>query len=126
MLTPEKTLTRTRARHLATGEPVEGYEIHIGRTDGPDRARPVLTLADGRSDGATSADGRIAGCYLHGLFAADGFRRAWLRALGGDGDPGLVFDASIDAVLDRLADHLAAHLDAETLLAAARPMTVAG
>jgi len=124
VLSPDKTLTRTAARHLATGKPVVGYEIHIGRTEGPDRARPVLALADGRAEGATSADGRIAGCYLHGLFVADGFRRAYLQGLGGRGDPTLCFDASIDAVLDRLADHLAAHLDTEALLAAARPMTV--
>jgi adenosylcobyric acid synthase len=121
-LTPEKTLTRTRARHLATGQPVEGYEIHIGRTDGPDRARPVLTLDDGRPEGAASADGRIAGCYLHGLFAADGFRRAYLRSLGADGAGGLAFDASVEAALDRLADHLERHLDTDALLAAARPM----
>lgn len=124
VLTPDKTLTRTRARHDATGEPVEGYEIHIGRTDGPDRARPVLTLDDGRAEGAASADGRVAGCYLHGLFAADGFRRAYLRDLGGDGDAGLGYDASVDAVLDRLADHLERHLDADALLTAALPMTV--
>ena len=121
-LTPEKTLTRTRARHLATGQPVEGYEIHIGRTDGPDRARPVLMLDDGRPEGAASADGRIAGCYLHGLFAADGFRRAYLRSLGADGAGGLAFDASVETALDRLADHLERHLDTDALLAAARPM----
>ncbi len=125
VLTPEKTLTRTAARHLATGEPVAGYEIHIGRTDGPDRARPVLELADGRTEGAASADGRVAGCYLHGLFAADGFRRAYLRVLGADGDPALRFDASVDAVLDRLADHLEARLDCDALLAAARPLSLA-
>ncbi|MEQ9331148.1 cobyric acid synthase [Thalassobaculum sp.] len=125
VLTADKTLTRTGARHLATGEAVEGYEIHIGRTDGPDRARPVLTLADGRAEGAATADGRIAGCYLHGLFAADGFRRAYLRTLGGDGDPTLRFDASVDLVLDRLADHLELHLDCDALLAAARPLAIA-
>jgi len=123
-LTPQKTLARTQARHLATGEAVSGYEIHIGRTDGADRARPVLELADGRLEGAASADGRIAGCYLHGLFAADGFRRAWLAGLGGSPDPGLDFDAGIDAVLDRLADHLQDHLDADALLATARPLAV--
>jgi adenosylcobyric acid synthase len=81
-------------------------------------------MEDGRPEGAASADGRIAGCYLHGLFAADGFRRAYLRDLGGAGDAGLGFDASVDAVLDRLADHLERHLDTDALLAAALPMTV--
>ena len=121
-LTPEKTLTHTTATHNASGFVVEGYEIHIGRTDGVDRARAFLTLADGRGEGAVSADGRIAGCYMHGLFASDGFRQAYLKTLGAEADGGLVFEALIDATLDRLADHLEASLDVEALLAAARPI----
>lgn len=121
-LTPEKTLTRTAATHLSSGEAVEGYEIHIGHTEGLDRGRPFLRLADGRDEGAVSADGRIVGCYLHGLFASDGFRRAYLATLGVEADGDLAFEASVDATLDRLADHLAANLDVEVLLAAARPM----
>ena len=31
--------------------------------------------------GAVTADGRVQGCYLHGLFAADAFRTAWLAGL---------------------------------------------
>jgi len=58
------------------------------------------------------------------LFAADGFRRAYLAALGAEADGGLAFEASVDATLDRLADHLAANVDVEALLAAARPMTL--
>ncbi|MEQ8395928.1 cobyric acid synthase [Thalassobaculum sp.] len=121
-LTPSKTLTRTTARHIASGETVEGYEIHIGRTDGPDCGRPVLRLPDGTKDGATSADGRVSGCYMHGLFTADGFRRSYLRTLGANEDMDLNFDATVDTTLDRLADHLATHLDTEALLAAARPV----
>ena len=56
--------------------------MHIGRTSGPDCARPMLEL-DGRADGACSADGRVKGCYLHGIFAADAFRRAFLESLSG-------------------------------------------
>ena len=122
----DKTLTLADARHLATGEPVRGYEIHIGRTDGADRARPCLILADGRAEGAESADGRIAGCYLHGLFTADGFRRAFLRQIGGLGEASLGFEAMVESTLDRLADHLDAHLDADALLSAARPLALTG
>ncbi|MBF0307331.1 MAG: cobyric acid synthase CobQ, partial [Alphaproteobacteria bacterium] len=70
--------------------------------------RPFLTLA-GRPDGAMSADGRVAGCYLHGLFAADGFRRTFL--------PGSTLDweAGVEIVLDRLADHLERHVDLDRL-----------
>ena len=56
----------------ADGVAVRGYEMHMGRTGGPDAARPLLVLG-GRPDGAVSRDGLVSGCYLHGLFAADGF-----------------------------------------------------
>ncbi|MCR6629542.1 MAG: cobyric acid synthase [Magnetospirillum sp.] len=92
------------------GRPVRGYEMHMGRTDGPDCARPLLTLA-GQPDGATSRDGRVTGCYLHGLFASDPFRHAFL---GRDG--GIAYDALVDEVLDRLAGHLEAHMDLDALL----------
>ncbi|ARJ66742.1 cobyric acid synthase CobQ [Magnetospirillum sp. ME-1] len=89
----------------ASGHAVEGYEMHMGRTTGPDTARPFLSL-EGRPDGAVSADGRIMGCYLHGLFAADSFRAALLGS-----DSGLEYEPMVDAVLERLADHLETHLD---------------
>ncbi|MBN9529014.1 MAG: cobyric acid synthase [Alphaproteobacteria bacterium] len=101
------------------GIAVTGYEIHLGQTEGPDCARPMLSLA-GRPDGAVSADGRVAGCYLHGLFGADGFRRAWLDGLKPGAGSDLAFEARVEAALDELADHLAAHIDLDTLLALAR------
>ncbi|MGE5517679.1 MAG: cobyric acid synthase [Bacteroidota bacterium] len=97
----------------ADGRPVRGYEMHMGRTSGPDCARPLLTLA-GQPDGAVSPDGRVSGCYLHGLFASDPFRHALLRR-----DGGVAYEALVDDVLDRLADHLAAAVDLDALLALA-------
>ncbi|HIJ62437.1 MAG TPA: cobyric acid synthase CobQ, partial [Rhodospirillaceae bacterium] len=72
-----------------------------------------------RPDGAISADGRVMGGYLHGLFAADGFRRAFLDRLQPGAAGGLAFTAEVEAVLDRLARHLETHLDLDGLLAAA-------
>ncbi|MGD1924959.1 MAG: cobyric acid synthase, partial [Paracoccaceae bacterium] len=80
-MVPDKTLTRVTGTDLATWEPIEGYEIHIGRTTGPDTERPVVDI-DGRPQGAQSASGQIQGVYLHGLFTSDSFRTAWLRNLG--------------------------------------------
>jgi adenosylcobyric acid synthase len=97
------------AGHDGAGRPVRGYEMHMGRTEGPDCARPLLTL-DGHPDGAQSADGRVAGCYLHGLFASDPFRAGFL---GRSGE--LAYETLVDEVLDRLADHLSAHLDLAVL-----------
>jgi adenosylcobyric acid synthase len=115
----DKHLARTAGTEIASGMPVRGYEMHLGLTGGPGLARPFLDLG-GRPDGAVSADGRVAGCYLHGLFASDPFRRAFLARLGIAGG-GVAYDALIETVLDRLADHLEQHLDLAALLAAARP-----
>jgi adenosylcobyric acid synthase len=118
VLTGDKTLTESVGIHVPSGRPVNGYEIHLGRTAGPDCARPLLRLGD-RPDGAISADGRIAGCYLHGLFGADGFRAAFLATFGARASA-MTFEASIDATLDRLADHVAGAVDLDRLLKIAR------
>jgi cobyric acid synthase len=62
-----------------TGVVVEGYEIHAGRTSGPGH-RTLFDLDDG-PDGAVSADGVIAGTYVHGIFECPGPRYALLQAL---------------------------------------------
>ena len=111
---PEKRLALTAAHYLATGDAVSGYEIHLGQTEGPDRARAWLHV-DGRPEGAASANGRVRGCYLHGLFAADGFRAAYLAAIGGPQSE-LCFEDGVEATLDALADHVEAHLDLDLLL----------
>ena len=117
-MTADKRLTRTEAVHVATGKPMSAYEIHIGRSDGPDCARPFARI-DGRGEGATSADGRVMGSYLHGMFSDDAFRAAFLRDLGVDAAP-RSHAAAIEATLNQLAAHLEAHLDVAGLLALAR------
>jgi adenosylcobyric acid synthase len=113
----DKSTTLVGGTHCATGTPVEGYEIHLGRSDGPDCARPMLML-EGRPDGAVSADGRVQGTYVHGLFTGDTFRKAWLADLGIAS--ALAYESRIETALDALADHLEAHLDIEQLLKIAR------
>jgi len=118
VMTGEKTLTRVSAQHVATRQPIDAYEIHIGRTDGPDRARPFAML-DGAPEGAISRDGRVYGSYLHGLFASDEFRSSFLRQL----DIPVTdqqYRGRVESVLDALADHIEAHLDVDGLLALAR------
>jgi adenosylcobyric acid synthase len=117
-MSPDKRLTRTEAVHAATGLPMQGYEIHIGRSDGPDRARPFALVA-GQPEGAVSADGRVMGSYLHGMFANDAFRAGFLRQIGAQAS-GLAYGAGVEATLDALAQHLEAHVDVAGLLALAR------
>ncbi len=64
---------------------------------------------DGRKDGAVSPDGRVMGCYVHGLFASDGFRHAFLNRLKTREASGIAYEARIEATLDALAMHLESH-----------------
>jgi adenosylcobyric acid synthase len=115
----DKRLAETGGTDISSSAAVRGYEMHLGMTTGPGLARPMLDLG-GRPEGAVSPDGKIAGCYLHGLFAGDEFRRAFLARLGADAGA-FSYDATIETTLDRLAEHLEHHLDMAALLAAARP-----
>jgi adenosylcobyric acid synthase len=118
VMTTQKTLTRVTATHAATREPIEAYEIHIGRTEGRDRARPFAIL-DGAPEGAVSIDGRVHGSYLHGLFASDGFRKAFLAQLNIPAAD-QSYRARLASALDALADHIETHLDVEGVFALAR------
>ncbi|MEZ5785404.1 MAG: cobyric acid synthase [Xanthobacteraceae bacterium] len=101
------------------GVPFSGYEMHMGVTEGPDRARPFARLSDRSPEGAVSADGRVIGTYVHGLFADDRQRAAWLARFAA-GDATVAYEAQVDQVLDRLAEHLAKHIDLDRLLMLAR------
>ena len=118
VMTRDKRLARVRAVHAASGLAVTAYEIHIGRTAGSDCARPFAHV-EGRAEGAMTADGRIMGAYLHGLFAADAFRASFLAGLGVS-PSGLRHGALVEDTLDALADHIEAHLDVAGLIALAR------
>lgn len=114
----DKSLTVVRAIHTASGQGFDGYEIHIGRTQGADCARPFAQI-EGRQDGATSADGRVQGSYLHGMFSDDTFRTDYLAGFGAQSSE-LKYGGAVDQVLDDLAAHLETHLDLDGLFALAR------
>jgi adenosylcobyric acid synthase len=118
-LAGDKSLVAVNGRTIVDDVAVAGYEMHIGRTIGAGTQRPLVQLDDGRLDGAVSADGRAAGTYLHGFFAGDAQRAAWLARLGMPASS-LAYEALVDETLDALAAHLEAHLDIEKLLSLAR------
>jgi adenosylcobyric acid synthase len=108
----DKHLTQCTALALPGNEPVTGYEIHLGTTQGPDCARAWLNV-DGRPEGAASPDGLVRGSYLHGIFASDPFRAAFLGGLGHGSQT--KYEDGIDQTLDALADHLEQYLDLDQL-----------
>jgi len=94
---------------------VEGEGSGVGGVTSP-------TAERWRPEGAVSADGRVIGCYVHGLFADDAFRHAYLDSLrqGRSGGRTRDYAAMVDATLDALADHLERYLDIAAVLAIAR------
>ncbi|TGG94292.1 cobyric acid synthase [Natronospirillum operosum] len=117
-LTGTKTLRRMHGEAISdtlapAGTPVSGYEIHTGESTGPALDKPLFRLTpvdDPRgqalTDGALSADGRIAGSYLHGCLDEPALLQAvidWVLDQPGQGHD---FDyARLKEVsFDRLAD----------------------
>lgn len=119
VLGPDKRTALAEGADTATGAPVRGYEIHLGRTAGPDGTNPMLTLAGRRPDGAVSPSGRVMGCYLHGLFASDPFRHAFLARVASRPVASAAYEARVEAALESLAAQLARELDLDRLLALA-------
>jgi adenosylcobyric acid synthase len=115
VMTDDKTLRPVTGR-LAGGGDFEGYEMHVGRTTGG--ARPMLTFADGTADGAISDDGRVRGCYVHGLFDRGEARSALVAELGARSE-GLDQAVRVDQALDEIATALEQAFDIPTLAAIA-------
>ncbi len=91
-----------------------GYEIHLGVTDGADCARPMI-ISGKQLQGAVSPDGRIRGCYLHGLFGNDAYRANVIRSLGGKSS-GKNHLQDVEETLDELAGEMEKCLDIDPLL----------
>lgn len=119
VMTGDKTVRPVEGRCALTGLAVHGYEIHTGHTTGAALAEPLVQLSHG-PDGARGGAGLIEGTYVHGLFAADAFRREWLARAGAAPGPALAYEAGVEDALDALGDGLEAALDVDALFAQAR------
>lgn len=121
---PQKETFQTEARILPgvgwmssiAGQFVKGYEIHMGRTQAPAPWLEIIRRNDWGVhllEGASSKDGRVWGCYLHGLFANQQFCRAWLASLGWTGDEAgfQTHEDKLSSAVNRLADTVDAYLD---------------
>ncbi|NZD52816.1 cobyric acid synthase [Rhizobium leguminosarum] len=108
-MAPEKTVRNSHARSTEYDAPLDGYQIHLGITRGPDCDRPSAII-DGAPDGALSADGRIMGTYLHGLFGSDTYRARLLQSFGLLGEQ-TNYRESVEQALDDVAGELERQLD---------------
>jgi adenosylcobyric acid synthase len=117
----EKSLMPVSCIDCETGAQAHGYEMHMGRSDGADTSRPFVTIGSTHArDGARAPGGRIAGTYVHGLFASDPFRHAFLRRIAPDFRGVSGWESGIELALDRLADHMERHTDTARILEIAR------
>jgi adenosylcobyric acid synthase len=117
VLTADKTTTALEGTDCRTGAALCGYEIHLGETTGADTARP-FAKSGGKPDGAVSADGRVSGTYIHGVFAGDEYRAGFLDRFGVRTSNAYV--EGIERALDGLTAHLESHLDIDAIMAIAR------
>jgi adenosylcobyric acid synthase len=114
----KKVLVRVTGIHMETGCAISGYQVHMGRTKPGNGVSALLEVRKPDhsrqwSEGAVSADGRVFGTYVHGLFDSPAFRRMFLnrlRAARGwaplTGGP----EGTLEQDLDRLADFVETHL----------------
>ncbi len=135
---PEKVTHQVQAKVASrrawwrnlTGVYVRGYEIHMGNSVLGCGVEPAFQVQarSGKQvhvdDGAVSADGRVFGTYLHGLFDNAVFLREWLKVLSGRrghrfslSTPGawLDYQERREAAYDRLADHVRQHVNLHSL-----------
>lgn len=114
IMEPRKVLREVSGVEMQTGARIRGYEMHLGSSSGS-AGRPMVHLDDGAFDGALSADGRISGCHVHGLFQSTAYRAAMLESLGVRSS---LADhaARVHAALDEIAAALEEALDVDVLL----------
>ena len=115
LLTADKVLCPVTGRLRDGGAPFQGYEMHVGRTTGSALARPFAILEEGRADGATSGNGRVAGTYVHGLLHSAAAR----AAIFGVGASARDHHFAVDGLLDEIASALEQALDIPALAALA-------
>lgn len=109
-LRPEKQLRRVSGKLALADAPVSGYEIHAGVSEGPALLRPASRLEKG-DDGAISADGRVLGTYVHGLFDRQEACAALLRWSGLETPAAQDYEALREAGIARMADTVEKYLD---------------
>jgi adenosylcobyric acid synthase len=114
MMEPRKVLRDVAGVEMQTGARIHGYEMHLGSCSAA-AGRPMVHFDDGTCDGAVSADGRISGCHVHGLFQSTEYRAALLASLGATSAR---YDHStrVHAALDEIAAKLEEVLDVDALM----------
>ncbi len=112
-----KRLTRVHGVHTISESRISGYEIHHGISTEP--GRPLFVFDDNSVCGTADETGKIWGCYLHGVFDSDDFRRWFidgLRSRAGLQPVGeVIAPYNLEKAFDRLADCVRANVDIDAI-----------
>ena len=122
----EKTRTRISGTFLETGgilsalsgQPFQGYEIHMGTSTWKEGAAPLIQV-DGKAAG--TCHGNIYGSYVHGIFDQSEAAGALVQAVGNtkgistEDMKSVDFQAFKETQYDLLADGLRKSLDMEKI-----------
>ncbi|KLN61107.1 cobalamin biosynthesis protein CobQ [Kiloniella spongiae] len=122
VLTGNKKLKEVHGHEITSGEPITGYEMHVGVTEvdehQTDGTLPMLSIGK-REEGVQLGSGQVSGCYLHGLFVSDSYRAAFLNRIKKREVSTLSFEKEVDMTLDALAQHMEENIDLDRLLSIA-------
>ena len=110
----QKTLQEVTAQTKDSNLEINGYEIHIGKSKGQDLANSWIKIND-KNVSAASKDGKIQGCYIHGLFSNDAFRSEYISNLGAEAS-NINFEDKIDETLNLLSQHIEKHINLNELI----------
>jgi adenosylcobyric acid synthase len=121
----DKWFNAVESRSSCRWNHLKGYEIHMGNTTGDvglfkiDRLHGSTRTADEVLDG--SANGKVWGTYIHGIFDNDGLRRAVINSLRikkglSPKETTINYEAEKEKAIDRWADILKKQLDISFIL----------
>ncbi len=112
----EKVLRRvqTRAEEGMSGRkiPVNGYEIHMGRSK--IREKPLFRGSD-LKDGACIPEKKLMGTYLHGIFDSQGFREIFLRLISEASYEDVIIKEVWEASIKRVAEEFKKNINMEEI-----------
>lgn len=109
-LEAHKQLKQVSGKLAFADAQLQGYEIHMGVSSGAALARPVHVIA-GQAEGALSADGQVAGSYIHGLFDHPQACAAWLQWAGLSTQVDYDYTQLREQSLEQLADSVCQHMN---------------
>lgn len=117
-----KKVVQDEGTLISTGEPITGYEIHMGMSEVNEEPLFIISKFTGdEKEGSFRENEMLFGTYLHGIFEKPAFRRFFLSFIKGKGknaDPSVTkdYDDLIEENIERLATEFEKSMDMEMFM----------